>query len=34
MRLALRLHPNSLSFAATQLEVDVARPETSSWVLS
>jgi hypothetical protein len=34
MRLALRLHPNSLSFAATQLEVDVARPGTSTLVLS
>ena len=30
MRLALRLHPNSLSFAAKQLEVNVERPRVSS----
>ena len=34
MRLALRLHPNSLSFAATQLEVEVARPRSSTLLLS
>ena len=34
MRLALRLHPNSLSFAATQLEVEVSRPRNSTLLLS
>lgn len=33
MRLALRLHPDSLCFAATHIEVDVARPRASSLVL-
>src|SRR5512135_3155999 len=34
MHLALRLHPDSLSFAAKQIEADVARPRTSSLLLS
>jgi hypothetical protein len=34
MRLALRLHPDSLCFAATHVEVEVARPRASSLVLS
>ena len=34
MRRALRLHPDSLCFAATHIEVDVARPHAGSLVLS
>lgn len=34
MRLALQPHRDSLSFAAKQIEADVARPRTSSLVLS
>src|SRR5690349_4799096 len=34
MRLPLRLHPDSPSFAATQIEVDVARPRTGSLMFS
>jgi hypothetical protein len=34
MRLALQLHRNSLSFAAKQIEAEIARPRTSSLVLS
>jgi hypothetical protein len=34
MRQALRLHPDSLCFAATQIEVDVARPQAGTLVLS
>ena len=33
MRLALRLHPDSLSLAATQIDVEVARPRAGSLVL-
>ena len=33
MRLALRLHPDSLCFAATHVEVDVARPRAGILVL-
>jgi hypothetical protein len=33
MRQALRLHPDSLCFAATQVEVEVARPRAGSLVL-
>jgi hypothetical protein len=33
MRLALKLHPDSLGLAATQVEVDVARPRPGSLVL-
>jgi len=34
MRRALRLHPDSLCLAATQIEVDVARPRAGSVVFS
>jgi hypothetical protein len=34
MRQALRLHPDSLCRAATHIEVDVARPQAGSLVLS
>jgi hypothetical protein len=34
MRQALRLHPDSLCFAATHIEVDVARPHADSLLLS
>jgi hypothetical protein len=34
MRQALRLHPDSLCFAATHIEVDVVRPRASLLVLS
>ncbi len=34
MRQALRLHPDSLCFAATQIEVDVAPPRAGNLVLS
>ena len=34
MRQALRLHPDSLCFAATHIDVDVARPRAGSLVLS
>src|ERR1700722_1406885 len=34
MRQALRLHPDSLCSAATQVEVDVARPRAGGLVLS
>lgn len=34
MRQALRLHPDSLCFAATHIEVEVARPRAGSLVLS
>ena len=34
MRQALRLHPDSLCFAATQIEADVARPHAGSLVFS
>ena len=33
MHLALKLHPDSPSFAATQIEVDVSRPRSGSLVL-
>jgi hypothetical protein len=33
MRHALRLHPDSLCFAATRIEVDVARPHAGSLLL-
>ena len=33
MRQALKLHPDSLSFATTDIEVDVARPRAGSLVL-
>ena len=33
MRQALKLHPDSLCFAATHIEVDVARPRAGSLVL-
>jgi hypothetical protein len=33
MRLPLRLHPDSLSLAATHIDVDVARPHARSLVL-
>jgi hypothetical protein len=33
MRLPLRLHPDSLSLAATHIDVDVARPNPASLVL-
>ena len=33
MHLTLRLHPDSPSFAATQIEVDVSRPRSGSLVL-
>jgi hypothetical protein len=33
MRLALRLHPDSLSLAATHIDVDVGRPHAGSLVL-
>src|SRR5262245_43464057 len=33
MRQALKLHPDSLCFAATQIEVEVARPRASTLVL-
>ena len=33
MRLALRLHPDSLSLAATHIDVDVARPYAGSLML-
>src|SRR5215510_91023 len=33
MRLALRLHPDSLSLAATHIDVDVVRPHAGSLVL-
>jgi hypothetical protein len=34
MRQALRLHPDSRCFAATHVEVEVARPGAGSLVLS
>lgn len=34
MRLALKLHPDSLCAAVTRIEVDVARPRAASLVLS